>query len=276
MKKLFTVAVVYFFTFCPSAFAQIINQSTVVSAEVLENSLLKDNNGDGVLSIIAFGDSITRGVGDFRAANQSVSSAGDNISGEAGYPLRIETFLGLSVSNLGVPGETVSNQGIHRFAQIIASSSADIVIIEEGANDTIYRLNQTDYFRKIQTMINLARAHGIEPILTTLTPICCNRQARDEYASRYTREVRELAAVNVIPLADVRRAYQNACGGSNCYLLNRPEGLHPNIEGYDVMGEVITATLLQIDIFAQDGASKLEEILQLTSGAIKTVPDPVL
>ena len=41
------------------------------------------------------------------------------------------------------------------------------------------------------------------------------------------------------------------------------------------MGEVVTATLLGINIFAPDGPQLLELALNLPPGSIKTVPDPI-
>ena len=65
--------------------------------------LLEDLNGNGVVEVVAFGDSITRGVGDFNAPGNIVSDAqAQNFpGGEAGYPLRLESFLGIGIQNAG-------------------------------------------------------------------------------------------------------------------------------------------------------------------------------
>ena len=85
--------------FCPlSAYAQ---------------DLLSDVNGDGVVKIAAFGDSVTRGTGDYNSVGAYILNA-LNPSGEAGYPLRVERLLGVPVANLGQVGESCSDTGIYR------------------------------------------------------------------------------------------------------------------------------------------------------------------
>ncbi len=242
----------------------------MVDPDILAASYLQDNNGNEVLDIVAFGDSITRGVGDFISSDSTVTELQRDVSGEAGYPLRVETILNISVSNSGVPGEVIVEQGVKRFASTIPSLNPDVVIISEGANDAIFLESSTAVFRSMQTMVNIAYAVGAQPVLATVTPSCCDRAGRNQFVDSYNREFRSLAAANGLPIADI-----NVCGGTNCVLLNRPEGLHPNIEGYDIMGETIIATLLRIDIFAPDGPMQLEQALNLPEGSVRTVPDPV-
>jgi hypothetical protein len=55
--------------------------------------------------------------------------------------------------------------------------------------------------------------------------------------------------------------------------MNLPEGLHPNSSGYDVVGEAVVASLLNIDLFAPEGPATLETALSLVPGTIITVPD---
>ena len=246
----------------------------MIDPEVLANSYLQDNNGNEVLDIVAFGDSITRGVGDFISPDSFVEETQRNVSGEAGYPLRIETLLNVSVSNSGEPGEELVGRGVHRFAATIPALHPDVVIISEGANDAIFLESSVAVFRGTQTMVNIAYAIGAQPVLATIPPSCCDRAGRNQFVDSYNREFHSLAAANGLPLADVNKAFKNICGGTNCYLLNRPEGLHPNIEGYDVIGENVIATLLKINLFAPDGPQALEAALNLPEGSVVTVPDP--
>jgi lysophospholipase L1-like esterase len=235
--------------------------------------LLFDVNGNGSINIAAFGDSITRGVGDFNAVGDDVEHA-TTPSGEAGYPLRVERLLSIPVHNLGDPGERLSTQGLLRFAEIIPSLAPDFVAIGGGTNDALDQIYSSDFYRSVQTMINIAKAFNIEPILVTAPPACCGRTSLNPFLQAYNNEMRTLAVVNEIPVADVYHAYENTCRISSCHLLNQPEGVHPNTEGYDVSGEVVTATLLQINIFDPTGPSLLEQALSLPTGTIATVPDP--
>lgn len=235
--------------------------------------VIGDLNGDGVVETDAFGDSITRGVGDFVSVGEEVESVGVP-AGEAGYPLRIERLLGIPVSNLGIPGERLATQGLVRFAEAQPSRRPDVIIISGGSNDAIDQVPTADYQRSVQTMINIARATGTLPVLAGVPETCCEHSGLNLFIRPYNTVLRTLAAVNEIPFADIEHGYTNTCGGnSECFLLNLPEGLHPNEAGYDVSAEVILASLLGIDIFAPDGPNLLAQALGLPAGSIRTVPD---
>ncbi len=242
----------------------------------LRESILIDNNGSGTLEIDAYGDSITRGVGDFNAAGPQVFQVDDSaVDGrEAGYPLRVESFLGIGVSNRGVPGERLESEGTGRVSRDIRARRPDVALLSGGSNDAIFRISSADIFHSYQTLINVARAVGSNPVLVTLPPACCDRRERNASIIAYNNAIRELAQINSLSLADVNKAFSNTCNVGDCRLLNNPEGLHPNIAGYDVMGETVTASLLNINIFAPDGPEMLEEALNLTPGSITTIPDP--
>jgi lysophospholipase L1-like esterase len=238
-------------------------------------SVLVDVNGDGQINIAAFGDSITRGVGDSIPVGAYITDHPDHPSGEAGYPVRIEQYLHIPVTNLGYSGEAVTEGGVYRFAANVPSLNADIIVIAEGTNDTIIQAYTVEYYRDIQAMINIARASGKVPVLATIPPTCCSHASMNPWIDQFNGILRELAVINEITLADVNHAYSNTCYIGECYLLNLPEGVHPNNAGYGVYGEVVMASLLQIPLFAPDGAALLEAALGLPAGSVQTKPDPV-
>ncbi|HMO17944.1 MAG TPA: SGNH/GDSL hydrolase family protein [Oligoflexia bacterium] len=223
--------------------------------------ILKDQNADGIIEIMAFGDSITRGVGDFFEPGEFVPLIEEPPGTEAGYPLRIENWLGLPVSNRGRPGERVHVTGVTRFASNIRNSQSDYVVISGGANDAFSLYGDTFLARDIQSMINMARAMDREPILMTIPPACCGRAGLKPSITNYNVRYRDLAAVNRIPLVDVERGFNFLCPGNRCYLFNLPEGLHPNKTGYDVFGELFSALFNGIDLFAPGGSALLAQIL---------------
>jgi lysophospholipase L1-like esterase len=223
--------------------------------------LLNDINGDGQIKLLAFGDSITRGVGDFIEPGETVPFVDFIPNGEAGYPLRIELWLNIPVENRGVPGERISIGGLNRFVATISSSEADYVIISEGANDAFSAYADNNLSRDIQVMINITYALGKEPILMTIPPPCCNRSGLRPFVESYNLRYRDLASVNKIPLADSERGFNYICNTPRCNLLNIPEGLHPNSRGYDVMGELIAASFYGIDLFSQGGSNELAQVL---------------
>ena len=250
-----------------------ISAGKAITADALKDSWVQDYNQDGKIEIVAFGDSITRGVGDFVAPGEDVPVA-PSVHGAAGYPMRIESYFALTVDNEGVPGESISGDGVSRFASIIPELRPDIVLIAEGANDGFSFLTAGGYFHDLQTLINIARVVGAQPVLSSILPPCCDHSGLLPYVTTYNEQIRQLAVINAAPMADIWRAWTTTCSDvSDCNLLNRPDGLHPNTLGYDVMAETFMAAMLKIDLFAADGAQKLEAALSLPAGTVKTKPD---
>ncbi len=245
----------------------------VTLTDLLPNSLLQDRNGDGRLDIVAFGDSITRGVGDFIAPHEEVEVI-EHPTQEAGYPLRIEALLHINVFNLGEPGETLTEGGMERFAVEVPRKRPDIVIIGGGSNDARARVDAKVYFHRLQTLINIAQTLGITPVLFSPPPTCCGHGGQNFFVVRYNEQLIRLGAFNSVSLADSYHAFSNTCEIPSCVLLNLPEGLHPNIDGYDVLGEVVISSLLGINLYAPEGAATLESALVLPPGSVMTKPDP--
>ncbi len=246
--------------------------ATGVNPDFLANSLLQDLNGDGELRIVAFGDSITKGVGDF------LEPGADDIDvfipiGEAGYPLRMENLAQISVRNLGAPGEELTLRGVPRFAAEIPAIRPDLVFIMEGANDAFQQASAFSYFSSMQTLINITRAIGATPVIITLPPFVGNHSNIRPYTDIYNNRLIELVSANGAEIADSLRAYNNTCIQSPCELFNLPEGLHPNSVGYDVLAETVLATVLGVDLFAPEGPANLEIALNLPAGSVTTKPD---
>jgi len=248
-----------------------------INPDFLSNSYLEDRNGDGQIKLAAFGDSITRGVGDFTSADEEVYSLPlPAANQEAGYPLRIEKKALIGVANLGDPGEVLSTEGLPRYAQLIPSGGYDVIMLSGGSNDARDKITRSDFFRSVQTMINIGSIVGAQVVLVTAPPACCNHGNLSAFVREYDSTYRTLAFVNDVPLADVYQAFANTCELGNCKLLGLPEGLHPNTSGYDVMGEMVISTLLGIDLLTTDGASQYEVALNLPPGSVLTKPNPVV
>jgi lysophospholipase L1-like esterase len=251
-------------------------QIFLLRAAHAQESLLNDLNGDGVVSVMAFGDSITYGVGDGVAPGLDVEEA-PQTDGRAGYPKRIEQSYGISVENRGVPGEEIAKGGVERIVAAVRSSNADLVVFLEGVNDSIYRLDRGEYSRLLQKVVNVCRSLGKKIVLTTLQTPCCIHAGRDPFVASYTEAVKELAGINDLAVVDLDRAWRSTCRNKEeCELYNLPEGLHPNTLGYDVMGQTVLAELLGINIFASGGAAQLEQAIGAPAGTVVVKPDEVL
>lgn len=239
--------------------------------EVLDASYIKDNNNDGKVVIMAFGDSITHGNGDFNAPHEEITTVRIEKIIEAGYPLRVEALLKIPIDNYGVPGEQVVREGVYRLVKSVKRAKPDVVIISGGTNDAIFQVWSSLVYRSIQTMVNVSRAFSAQPIILNLPPVCCRLEGGRTIVDAYNRYYARVVLINALPLADVAQAYRNTCDDPRiCHLLNLPEGVHPNTLGYDVIGEVVAATLLGIDILKPEGQAAYLQALNLPPGSIVT------
>lgn len=96
--------------------------------------------------ILAFGDSLTSGVGARKNKD---------------YPAVLSEVTGLQVINAGIAGET-TNQGLQRLSQVLDQSSPDLVILIEGGNDILRGLNLEQAKANLRNMVMLIRQRNID------------------------------------------------------------------------------------------------------------------
>ncbi|HMO02209.1 MAG TPA: SGNH/GDSL hydrolase family protein [Oligoflexia bacterium] len=224
-----------------------------------DRSLLKDWNGDGQVILLAFGDSITFGVGDK--------------PNSGGYPTRLAELSGVRVINGGVPGEEFLGGGSRRLINLIRGTEADVILIMEGTNDAVRRADSGALRAEFQKIINAAR-YLEKPIALLKPPSpCCDHSSIIPFVDSYSDIIGYLTSINDIRVVDVKLAWETTCQDRlNCELYNLPEGLHPNSRGYDVIAQTVLAALVGIDIFVAGGAAKLESAFNLPAGTIIVKP----
>ncbi len=164
-------------------------------------------------NILAFGDSITAG---YRSTM-------------GGYPNILDWMLNNGdkpslVVNKGVSGEDTP-AGVKRFASVLASFPADLVLIMEGTNDILHGIGVEETRQNLQIMIDIARARGVTPILATLIP---SNRAFSEALIPYVWNpmISSLARRNRVKLIDQYSAILPNWSVSNV------DGIHPNDFGY--------------------------------------------
>jgi lysophospholipase L1-like esterase len=102
---------------------------------------------DGV--ILAFGDSLTEGVG----------------AGEAqSYPALLADLSGRRVINAGLSGEE-SDAGLARLPELLATWQPDLVILGHGGNDFLRQRDTAKTKANLAEMIAMARAQGSAVVL---------------------------------------------------------------------------------------------------------------
>ena len=99
--------------------------------------------------ILAFGDSLTAGIG-----------ADENQS----YPSVLAELSGLEVINAGISGET-TQEGAERLAQELDAHQPALLILIEGGNDILRNRSAASIKRDLASMIDTAKASGVPVVL---------------------------------------------------------------------------------------------------------------
>ena len=99
--------------------------------------------------IVAFGDSLTEGVGTNK---------------ENSYPSVLAKLSGLNVINSGVSGETTS-EGLVRLPYVIEEYKPSLLILLEGGNDILQNQSPRTIEQNLEKMILMARNQGIQLVL---------------------------------------------------------------------------------------------------------------
>lgn len=99
--------------------------------------------------VVAFGDSLTSGVG---------AGAGES------YPSVLSGMLPCQVINAGVPGEDTSG-GLRRLPGVLEKEKPQLVILCHGGNDMLNKQDQQVTIANLEAMISMVKDAGADIIL---------------------------------------------------------------------------------------------------------------
>jgi len=165
--------------------------------------------------ILAFGDSLTEGVGATRAQS---------------YPARLAELSGHPVVNAGVSGE-VTAEGVDRLPDVLEQTDPGLMILLLGGNDILRNGSHAEAKRHLSRMIETALERDVQVLLIGVP----EKSLFSSSAALYE----ELAEEHDVPLMD----------GMVASLLRKPEyksdQVHLNAAGYREMAGRIHARLVE-------------------------------
>jgi acyl-CoA thioesterase-1 len=185
------------------------------------------NDGMGLGTIVAVGDSLTAGYG---------------VDESEAYPALLEKRLHLDgfsfkVINAGISGETSSGT-LSRIEWVIRSLKPDIIILETGANDGLRGVDPQVLEKNLDGIITIIKAHGIDILLAgmkmppNLGPV---------HTARFSNVFPRIADKHHIPL--IPFFLKSVVGDARYNLSDR---MHPNPEGYRRILEYIYPYVLAV------------------------------
>ncbi len=189
------------------------------------------------LRFLAFGDSITVGLGDTNVECPTSSFGG--------YPEELQSLLrsedlNAEVINRGVCGERTP-EGLTRVEEVLAENG-DVLILMEGTNDISDGNVSVESIRfnlnEIATKVTEA---GVGLVSNTLLP----RGPEDSNRGRnilLAENLRDDAEANGYVLADVHKTFADI---PDFFDILYSDPLHPNPKGYDIMAQALVVPAQQ-------------------------------
>ena len=143
----------------------------------------------------------------------------------------------------GISGQ-VTSQMLVRFRQDVINLHPKYVVILAGTNDIALNngpISLENVLGNIISMCELAKLHKIKPILCSVLPAEQYRWRKElqpaEDIIKLNEMIKEYAKSQKIPYVDYHTVLRNENGGLPSEYSG--DGVHPNIECYKVMEEII-------------------------------------
>ena len=160
-------------------------------------------------TILAFGDSLTYGIG---------AKPGED------YPALLAKLTKLAVINAGIPGE-ISSKGLQRLPILLDEHNPELIVLIHGGNDILKKLSRLEQKNNLLAMIELAKTKGIEIVMLGVPEPGIFLKSADIY-EEISNETNIAAEFSILP--DIL--------GDNSL---KSDIAHPNAKGYQQMAERI-------------------------------------
>jgi lysophospholipase L1-like esterase len=207
--------------------------------------------------IVAFGNSITNGVG-----LAEVTEA-DTFRDIMRRDLTERLGATVEVVNAGVNGDVVT-VAIERLDRDVLDREPDLVTIMFGGNEAGFYRPRTDGFADtprvareefaatVAEIVDRIRAAGITVVLMTCPPMterywgmhleAYQKHGVNFLVKEYAQTMRDLAAEKGVELIDVYRAFEENPARLDYF----PDGLHPDARGHRVIADLLVERLARI------------------------------
>lgn len=182
------------------------------------------------------------------ASQRRVVFMGNSIT-DAWPRVRPDFFTSHGFIGRGFSGQT-TYEFLTRFRADVIGLAPEVVVINGGTNDIAENgrnYNEDRTFGHIQSMVELAQAHGIKPILATTLPsagFSWNREINDapQKITSLNKRLRAYAAEKGIPFVDYYSAMVEGPSGALKAEYTK-DGVHPVAAGYAVMEAAVLPVL---------------------------------
>lgn len=205
------------------------------------------------------------------------------LGASATYPVKLETALERSLTNVdvvvesrGLQGEIASGAG-ERLRSMVAEVEPDLVIWQVGSHDALARVDLEAFGSALDETVQWIKGHAIDVVL--VSPVYTASLAKDDYYTSLVRKVQEVAQREGVPLVqryEAMRYLARSNDKGEGHLLGTQFRL--NELGLRCMAEhvtrAITLSLLQPDPVSTGTAGRPALTLAPPNDAVGAKPTP--
>ena len=189
--------------------------------------------------IVGLGDSTTAGTPGFRSPVEAPPDGEGDRKSQYSYWM-MKRHPDWEVLNRGVNGER-SDQVLARFQRDVLPAGPECVIILAGVNDVYQGFPNGFIMQNLDRMYGLVRAEGARLVAASVLPFNSMSESQAAAMEGLNNWIEARSSSLSASFCDTGAAVSDPANPGK--LLDSPDGLHPGLEGYRLMGEALAQVL---------------------------------
>lgn len=192
-------------------------------------------------TILALGDSITAGAPAFRSPAEAPPEGRGNPESQYAYWIQ-KKYPAWMIVNRGISRQTTTDV-LARLDRELNQTQPQIVILMVGVNDIFRDTPQETVLANLQAIYEKIQTQGIPLMVLTVLPYRGLTPQKVERLNLLNRWIHSYAMQHQLGFCDTFRVMRSESNPLS--LSTTRDGLHPDPQGYRVMGEAIAAALAE-------------------------------
>jgi lysophospholipase L1-like esterase len=191
------------------------------------------------MKIVGIGASTTAGTPGFYSPRERPPEGEGNIESQYAYWM-MKKRADWTVLNRGMRGQR-TDQILMRFHFDVIERRCDLVIILGGTNDLYQGYGVDHAMKNLNQMYDQAALEKIKIVTATIPPLDLATPDLKEEILYLNEAIKSNAERRKLPCCDVYSLLENP--SNKGFMLYSPDQIHPDIEGYRLIGEAFVKVI---------------------------------
>jgi len=196
-------------------------------------------------TILALGDSITAGAPEFRSPAEAPPEGRGNPKSQYAYWIQ-QKYPAWTVKNRGISRQTTADV-LERLDREIQQAQPQMIILMAGVNDIYRGIALETLLANLQAMYEKIQARGIPLMVLTVLPYRDLSPQKAEQLTAVNRWIQSYAEQHQLGFCDTFQVMNSRQRPFS--LSTTRDGIHPDSQGYQVLGGAIAAALAEWEPF---------------------------